>query len=342
MRYLSAVVFSQLVLANAGDIVVNFDPALEGRVYVHHKIEEVVAYTPIKAQFRNGLSRAKDHQLSPAIDARSLLGRQVGLETLMGKRQQYCDPGYGICEQLGGCCPSTDRCCPYGYCLPPGDVCCPNNPCDSGQGCCGSNHCYPLGGDCCSDESSCYPGNQCYKYAGYDQPVCCTDAQCTAHVEENGSTSYATTTTTTRTYTTAYTQYYYWTVTWWYWYYYWTYSYDIEASIVTSTRSTTSSTLSVQTTDADAASSYFRTVSETLVLPTPSSATELESLASSTFSAASSTSSAPSENPTGSANSDNEGGPSNGAARGLWSGLDAFTVGFVTFGVGVGLVAALL
>ncbi|KAM0250535.1 hypothetical protein ACHAQJ_008586 [Trichoderma viride] len=67
-----------------------------------------------------------------------------------------------------------------------------------------------------------------------------------------------------------------------YWYYYWTYSIDIQASIVTSTRSTTWTTFSVKTTDASAASEYFSSKSKMLSLPTPAAATSLESLAGST------------------------------------------------------------
>ncbi|KAK1239863.1 hypothetical protein MKX08_007305, partial [Trichoderma sp. CBMAI-0020] len=104
---------------------------------------------------------------------------------------------------------------------------------------------------------------------------------CTAHVDD-GKTTYARTTTTTHTYTTTYYQTYYWTVTWYYWYYYWTYSIDIQASIVTSTRSTTQTVFSVKTTDAGAASEYFSEKSKTLYLPTPAAATSLESLAGST------------------------------------------------------------
>ncbi|KAH0489801.1 hypothetical protein TgHK011_001299 [Trichoderma gracile] len=67
-----------------------------------------------------------------------------------------------------------------------------------------------------------------------------------------------------------------------YWYYYWTYSIDIQASIVTSSRSSTWTTFSVKTTDASAASEYFSSKSKTLSLPTPAAATSLESLAGST------------------------------------------------------------
>ncbi|UKZ78593.1 hypothetical protein TrVFT333_006339 [Trichoderma virens FT-333] len=121
-------------------------------------------------------------------------------------------------------------------------------------------------------------------------------AQLAPHVE-NGKTTYAPTTTTTHTFTTTYYQYYYWTVTWYYWYYYWTYSIDIQASIVTSTRSTTWTTFSVKTTDAAAASEYFSSKSQTLSLPTPAAATSLESLAGSTSFVSSSPSPRPSPNP---------------------------------------------
>ncbi|KAI9155758.1 carbohydrate-binding module family 18 protein [Paramyrothecium foliicola] len=85
--------------------------------------------------------------------------------------------------------------------------------------------------------------------------------------------------TTTYSITTTRVRYYYWTVTYWYWYYYWTYSVRIEASVVTSSRSTTSTIFSVETTDAGAASRYFEDLSETIALPTPAEATQLESLA---------------------------------------------------------------
>ncbi|KAK4072954.1 uncharacterized protein Triagg1_5631 [Trichoderma aggressivum f. europaeum] len=127
--------------------------------------------------------------------------------------------------------------------------------------------------------------------------VCCTDEHCTAHVD-NGKTTYAQTTTSTHTYTTTYYQYYYWTVTWYYWYYYWTYSIDIQASIVTSSRSTTWTTFSVKTTDAAAASEYFSSKSRTLSLPTPAAATSLESIAGSTSFISSSRRPSPNPSPT--------------------------------------------
>ncbi|KAM0449891.1 hypothetical protein ACHAPV_006920 [Trichoderma viride] len=111
------------------------------------------------------------------------------------------------------------------------------------------------------------------------------------------ATTYAQTTTTTHTYTTTYYQTYYWTVTWYYWYYYWTYSIDIQASVVTSTRSTTQTVFSVKTTDASAASDYFSEKSRTLSLPTPAAATSLESLAGSTSFVSTPSSKAPSPSP---------------------------------------------
>ncbi|KAM0513290.1 hypothetical protein ACHAPE_007942 [Trichoderma viride] len=90
---------------------------------------------------------------------------------------------------------------------------------------------------------------------------------------------------------------YYWTVTWYYWYYYWTYSIDIQASVVTSTRSTTQTVFSVKTTDAGAASEYFSEKSRTLSLPTPAAATSLESLAGSTSFVSTPSSKAPSPSP---------------------------------------------
>lgn len=82
-----------------------------------------------------------------------------------------------------------------------------------------------------------------------------------------------------------------------YWYYYWTYSIDIQASVVTSTRSTTQTVFSVKTTDAGAASEYFSEKSKTLSLPTPAAATSLESLAGSTSFVSTPSSERPSPSP---------------------------------------------
>ncbi|KAI3321816.1 hypothetical protein HD806DRAFT_147787 [Xylariaceae sp. AK1471] len=365
MRFSTLVLFSPLAEATVGEILVNFDPNLEGRVDVLFKVEEVIGQIYAKAQFSDPLDRASNNQGLDAIDARSLLGLHDDLDALVGKRQSYCDPGYGYCSAFGRCCPDYDLCCKYGYCIEVGHICCPNGSCPPGNNCCGQNNCAPVNSECCGDGSYCYAGNQCYILPGEDRDVCCTNSKCTAHVDENGSTSYASTTTTTRTYTTTSTQYYYWTVTWWYWYYYWTYS--VRASIVTSSQSTTTSAFSVLTTDANAASSYFSELSKTIVLPTPSAATSLESLAGSTLAESTSsrsTSSGSTSSRSISSRSTSSGstsasksattsisftgspvsgdGPGNSAARGLWSQLDGFTVGFLTFGVGVGLVAALL
>ncbi|OTA07366.1 hypothetical protein A9Z42_0082550 [Trichoderma parareesei] len=212
--------------------------------------------------------------------------------------------------------------------------------------------------------------------------VCCTDAKCTAHVDD-GKTTYAPTTTSTHTYTTTYYQYYYWTVTWYYWYYYWTYSIDIHASIVTSSRSTTWTTFSVKTTDASAASEYFSSKSKTLSLPTPAAATSLESLAGSTSFASSPPSDSPSESPSptdkptfsmppppsatpfvpvdGTSSTSKSkssstttllrsGGDDNGGDKGdgssgaapLWAGSDWRTAWVLVLGAGTGLLAVIL
>ncbi|KAI0528404.1 hypothetical protein GGR58DRAFT_496113 [Xylaria digitata] len=346
MRFSSLLLLIPLAAANAGDIVVDFDPALEGRVGVHYEVEEAIGRVHVKPQF-------KHKKTLGVVAVRSLLDGRSDLDALLGKRA--CEAGYGACPDGSGCCPGGSSCCPdvccedgylccsYGGCVKEGDKCCPGGACDADEGCCGQNHCYPLSGDCCSDESSCNPGNNCYVYP--DDPVdpfCCTDSSCTAFVDEYGITSYASTTTTTRTYTFTSTRYYYWTVTWWYWYYYWTYSIAFDASIVTSSRSTTSSVFSVRTTDADAASTYFSELSETLVLPTPSAATSLASLAGSTSASQSATDGAPSSSSSSNTGPGSSNEPGSSTARSLWSHLDGFTVGFLTFGVGVGLTAVLL
>ncbi len=71
----------------------------------------------------------------------------------------------------------------------------------------------PAGSQCCKNDEHCEAGNDCYLWTPTNDIVCCTDAACTAHVE-NGRTTYATTSTTTRTYTTTSMQYYYWSTTW--------------------------------------------------------------------------------------------------------------------------------
>ena len=148
-------------------------------------------------------------------------------------------------------------------------------------------------------------------------------------------------------------------MTWWYWYYYWTYSVAIDASIVTSSRTTTSSTLSVRTTDSAAAESYFSSLSEDLTLPTPASATELETLAGETsyVGEASSTEDSDRAGPTNAAGDDDRedddppprvgggGGPPESEvniARALYSHLDGLTAAFLTFGFGVGVAAVML
>ncbi|KAI0452788.1 hypothetical protein F5B21DRAFT_506012 [Xylaria acuta] len=344
------VLFGPLPALSAAEIVVDFDHALEKSVDVHIKVEEVVGHTFLKSQFskpKNGTKRnTGEGAIEGAAETSSLLDSRAVLDVLAGsKRAAYCPDGYGYCSNFGRCCSLDLYCCEYGYCIEEDLTCCPNDPCDAGEGCCGQNHCYPLGGACCLDESYCPPGNHCYSLTGYDDPVCCTNSACTAYVEENGSTSYASTTSSTRTYTTTRTQYYYWTVTWWYWYYYWTYSYAIEASVVTSTQSTTSSALSVLATDADAASSYFSELSSAIDLPTPAEATSLESLAGSTSTSESDFTTGRAAPTTAGSSGDGGSGsddrPVNNAP-GLWSQLDGFTVGFLTFGTAVGLTAALL
>ncbi|EFY93477.1 hypothetical protein MAC_00715 [Metarhizium acridum CQMa 102] len=188
---------------------------------------------------------------------------------------------------------------------------------------------------------------------------------CSARVE-NGRTTYAASRTTTRTYTTTRTQYYYWTMTWYYYYYYWAYSAAIQASVITSARTSTTSVLSVSATAAAAASSYFSSVSSTLSFSTPASATSLASLTGSTRKG---TGGADGPNATdtpnnggGSENTANNGGgndkssptttatvatgttrpDSPGAGAALWSNMDIFTTMFIALGVSTGALAVML
>ncbi|KAL7928661.1 hypothetical protein V8C35DRAFT_317660 [Trichoderma chlorosporum] len=268
----SRLLFLWIAALSSAELFVNYDEKLEDRPRLFTLVKEEVGRLDIPSKFNSQNDDAK------------LLGSQLTardtIDALLGKRQS-CPQGFGYCPSAGGCCVSDSLCCSYGYCHTQGSVCCPTGPCASGQTCCGSSHCMPVGDQCCTNESHCERGNNCYLSVRTNQMVCCTDEHCTAHVE-NGKTTYAQTTTTTQTFTTTYYQYYYWTVTWYYWYYYWTYSIDIQASIVTSIRSTTWTTFSVETTDAAAASEYFSSKSKTLSLPTPAAATTLESLAGST------------------------------------------------------------
>jgi len=143
-------------------------------------------------------------------DAQKLNRRSV-LDVLLN-RQLSCDPGYGYCANLGGCCPDEDTCCGYGYCLEPQNACCPNGPCQPGTTCCGYNHCHPTGTECCGDESYCEAGNICVLIEGYSYDVCCTDLDCTAYVTGGSTvsrTEFQTATSTSLTYV-----YYYFTITW--------------------------------------------------------------------------------------------------------------------------------
>ncbi|KAL7809260.1 carbohydrate-binding module family 18 [Trichoderma gracile] len=262
-----------VVTLTSAEFFVNFDQKLEDRPRVYTIVKEEVGRLDIPAK-HNGNDNDGKVPLGSELTARQ------AIDVLLGKRQS-CSQGFGYCPSAGGCCVANSLCCSYGYCHTQGSACCPTGPCASGQTCCGDSHCMPKGDQCCSDESHCPAGNHCYLSGLTHRMVCCTDAKCTAHVED-GKTTYAPTTTSTHTFTTTYYQYYYWTVTWYYWYYYWTYSIDIQASIVTSSRSSTWTTFSVKTTDASAASEYFSSKSKTLSLPTPAAATSLESLAGST------------------------------------------------------------
>ncbi|KAL7943933.1 hypothetical protein V8C42DRAFT_92457 [Trichoderma barbatum] len=280
--------FLWIVTLSSANLFVNYDQKLEDRPKLYTVAKEEIGKLDIPSK-----SNSKND------DGKVPLGSQLtpreALDILLGKRQS-CRPGFGYCPSAGGCCVVDSVCCSYGYCHTRGSVCCPTGPCAGGQTCCGSEHCMPLGDQCCLDESHCPAGNNCYISVRTSNMICCTDEKCTAHVE-NGKTTYATTMTRTHTFTTTYYQYYYWTVTWYYWYYYWTYSIDIQASIVTSTRSTTWTTFSVKTTDAAAASEYFSSKSRTLSLPTPAGATSLESLAGSTSFVSSSRRPSPSPSP---------------------------------------------
>lgn len=66
--------------------------------------------------------------------------------------------------------------------------------------------------------------------------------------------------------------YYTFTITWYYWYYYFTYVQIDAATVTTSYQVTTITTVSVQATDEEQATSNFRTLSATLVFPTPTQA----------------------------------------------------------------------
>ncbi|KAL6898524.1 hypothetical protein GGI43DRAFT_78678 [Trichoderma evansii] len=258
---------------SSAEVIVNYDAKLEDRPRVYTVVKEAIGRLDIPSKSNQ---KNNDSKVPLGIDLKA----REALDNLLGKRQ-FCPQGYGYCPSAGGCCVSNSLCCSYGYCHTQGSACCPTGPCDQGQTCCGVSHCMPTGNQCCEDESNCPAGNGCYLSELLNRVICCTDSKCTAHVD-NGKTTYAQTTTTTQTYTTTYYQTYYWTVTWYYWYYYWTYSIDIQASVVTSTRSTTQTVFSVTTTDAGAASEYFSEKSKTLSLPTPAAATSLESLAGST------------------------------------------------------------
>lgn len=213
---------------SSAELFVNYDEKLEGRPKVYTVVKEDIGRLdiPSKSSHNNN-----DSKVPLGID----LKPREALDILLGKRQT-CAQGYGYCPSewpssmaqpfyktsltnklfiagAGGCCVTNSLCCSYGYCHTQGSACCPTGPCDQGQTCCGVSHCMPTGDQCCEDESHCPAGNGCYLSSLSNGIVCCTDAKCTAHVD-NGKTTYAQTTTTTHTYTTTYYQTYYWTVTW--------------------------------------------------------------------------------------------------------------------------------
>ncbi|RSL39275.1 hypothetical protein CEP54_016345 [Fusarium duplospermum] len=332
------------LIVAASELHIRVDDSSNGLAAVRTMVEHVVDKLPGQPRFKKQEHDTR-RDSDAHMDQRDLLVSPRGiLDGLLTKRQN-CSPGFGYCRNAGSCCPNDNKCCSFGYCLKPGTTCCPSGPCDGDENCCGKYHCSPVGGDCCRDGSFCEPGNNCILWSG--RIVCCTDVHCTAHVD-NGITSYASTRTTTRTYSYASTRYYYWTVSYWYWYYYWTYSIRIEASTVTSSRVSTTTVLSILTTDANAASEYFSSISGTMVLSTPSEATSLEALVGRTT-VIIETDSRDSEPPlptrTGPPSIEPLDGNSNitdSAARAMWSSLDGFMAAFLAFNVGVGVIAAML
>ncbi|SCO75792.1 uncharacterized protein FRV6_00004 [Fusarium oxysporum] len=300
-------------LVAASELHISVDDSLDGPIAIRTAVEYVVDKLPGQSRLKKP-KNALSHERDAHIEKRELFEtpRDV-LDGLLVKRQ--CYPGYGYCSDFGNCCPEGNNCC--------------------------EGNCSPVGTACCRDGRYCEAGNSCFLVDG--RIGCCTDAHCTAYVS-NGITSYASTRTITNTYSYTSTRYYYWSITYSYWYYYWTYYDAIEASVVTSSLASTTTVLSVFTTDVDAASEYFSSVTETIVFYTPAAATSLESLAGRTSVvavAAPTDSESPlptSTEPTSIVN----GGPSYSAARTLWSSMDGFITAFMAISVGIGIVAAML
>jgi len=82
----------------AGDIIVDFDPALEKRVDVNIKVEETVPHAFLKSQFSNPRPEAKKNTGIGVVDTRSILDSRGVLGVLAGSRRAaYCSDGYGYC-----------------------------------------------------------------------------------------------------------------------------------------------------------------------------------------------------------------------------------------------------
>jgi hypothetical protein len=84
----------------AGEVVVDFDPALEKRVDINIKVEEIVPYAFLKSQFSKPRPDAKNNTGLAAVGTRSLLDSRGVLEVLAGSRRaSYCNAGYWYCSR---------------------------------------------------------------------------------------------------------------------------------------------------------------------------------------------------------------------------------------------------
>ncbi|KAL7793872.1 hypothetical protein V8C37DRAFT_80537 [Trichoderma ceciliae] len=200
----SALLFLWFAILSSAKLFVNYYQELEDHPRLYAVVKEEVGRLNIPSK-----SSSKNDDGKVPLSAK--LKPRKALNILLGKRQS-CPQGYGYCPAAGGCCIANSLCCSYRYCHTQGSICCPSGPCNNGETCCGSSHCMPVGDQCCQDESHCPAGNHCYNSDISSNMIYCTDAKCTAHVD-NGKTTYAQTTTITHTFTTTYYQYYYWTVT---------------------------------------------------------------------------------------------------------------------------------
>lgn len=213
-----------------------------------------------------------------------------------------------VCCSDMGTCPSGYFCHSLCECVETGGTCCSNGRfCATGNKCCSLGGCAPVGGECCANGRMCDTGNICVYSSTSGKYGCCTDLKCTAYESAGATITYTTTSQIATVAPPATTKapvigkYYYWTITWYfplspsspvrpllslfppsplttpryYYYYYFTYYDAIEASTLTSSRTSTVTRISVYETLSSDAEASLSSMSSSLSseFSTPAGAT---------------------------------------------------------------------